>query len=102
MRRKAMEQEPTLRIRFRVPDLHCYGCVHTIGAVLTLFPGVWEVAGNVKEKVLVVEYTPGLTGPEALIAQMREMGFRVTEVLMDHGDGAGPPAKPPPERPPSP
>lgn len=76
-----MESSPHHKLVLKVFSLHCQGCIQTIGAVLTRFPGVYEVGGDWKTKTLVIGYVPHEVDTEAVLQQLKELGYQADGVI---------------------
>ncbi|MGQ0548258.1 MAG: cation transporter [Armatimonadota bacterium] len=61
----------------RVPDIHCEGCLHSIGHTLGGLPGVQDVEGDAKQKIIQVEYHPEIVSLAAITHALAEAGFPV-------------------------
>lgn len=61
----------------RVPDIHCEGCLRSIGNTLTDLPGVEAVGGDAKQKTIQVEYHPEIVSLAAITQALSQAGFPV-------------------------
>lgn len=62
---------------FCVPSIHCQGCVDTIGAGLSLTPGIAEVSGDAQAKTVRVTYDPEELTPDMIPEAIRRLGHNV-------------------------
>ena len=65
----------TADIAFRVPGLHCRGCVETIRANLLTETGVEEVIGDADARKVAVRYRPDAVTEDRLRGMLREIGY---------------------------
>ncbi|MFQ5954220.1 MAG: cation transporter, partial [Kiloniellales bacterium] len=62
-------------IKFRVPGIHCPGCVETIQAHLLTEDGVEEVVGDANARQVTVWYRPDAVTVDRLRGMLREIGY---------------------------
>ncbi len=60
---------------FRVPNISCAHCVHTIERELGELPGVVSVRANVADKLVTVEWNDTLVRWEDIRALLQEINY---------------------------
>ncbi len=73
--------------KFRVPMIHCSGCVANIAAGVERLPGVAHVEGDAQAKTITVAYDASTVGVARLRQAIAERGFAV------EGELNGPPER---------
>lgn len=56
-------------------SMDCISCKAKIENDLAYVPGVIEVVGDVKSKIVTVIYKPSKTNPEALVERIKKLGY---------------------------
>lgn len=56
-------------------SMDCISCKAKIENDLAFVPGVVEVVGDVKAKIVTVTYKPSKTNPEALVERIKKLGY---------------------------
>jgi Cu2+-exporting ATPase len=69
--------------------MHCAGCLARIEGGLRAAPGVAEARANLSTRRVRLRFDPALTGPEALLDRLAELGYRAApfdpHLLAGHG-----------------
>lgn len=63
------------QVTFRIPAIHCAGCVSSIRLAVRRAKGVATVEGNDRLKTVTIAYDPGLTSPADLQKTLSKIGF---------------------------
>jgi P-type Cu+ transporter len=74
------EAGPVDVISFKVPSIHCEGCVQVIRDAFARFPQVAKTVGEAKEKRIFVTVKKGSLTPEQLRGEISRLGHVVEEV----------------------
>ena len=59
-----------------VRGMHCSSCALLIDDTLEELPGVASASTNLRRESTTVEYDPGCTTPEAIVAEIIELGYK--------------------------
>lgn len=63
----------------KIQGMHCQGCAHTIGALLSGEPGVHETEVSFEEREARIRFDPRAITEDELVASIRRAGFTVAE-----------------------
>jgi len=58
-----------------VRGMHCSSCAILIDETLEEIPGVASASTNLRQECTTVEYDPSRTTPDALVAEIIELGY---------------------------
>jgi len=58
-----------------VRGMHCSSCALLIDDTLEELPGVASASTNLRRESTTVEYDPGSTTPEAIVAEIIDLGY---------------------------
>ena len=70
-------EEIVASVVLEIPALHCDGCLASVAAVLSVFPGVIEVEGHLADKRVDVRYDLSSITPDAMAKQLAMAGYPV-------------------------
>ena len=65
------------RIRARIAGLHCSLCTGTIEKAVGRMDGVAAVAVSLTHEQALVDYDPGVVGPEQILGTLRDIGYEL-------------------------
>jgi copper chaperone CopZ len=68
------------KAELKIDGMSCEGCVRSIEMKLSKVPGVSYAHVNLGAGVACAEYDDSLTGPDQLIAAVKQIGFEATRV----------------------
>jgi copper chaperone CopZ len=63
------------QVTFRIPAIHCAGCVGSIRLAMRRAKGVLKVEGDDKNRMVTIAYDPQLVSPERLHKTLDGIGF---------------------------
>lgn len=64
-----------MRVRFRVPDMHCPACVVRLESLEDRLPGIREIQASYHQQRLDVEFDEQRLRMETLIAEAQKLGY---------------------------
>lgn len=62
---------------FKVPTIHCEGCVESIGSKVTRLPGVQVFSGNPQGKTVMVQFDEAAVDEDRIREAIRQAGHQV-------------------------
>ncbi|GAA3732497.1 heavy metal translocating P-type ATPase [Spinactinospora alkalitolerans] len=65
------------RIRARIAGLHCSLCTGTIEKALGRMDGVGQVSVSLTHEQALIDYDPGVVGPEKILGTLRDVGYEL-------------------------
>ena len=69
--------------KLKVNGITCFGCVQAVQSALEQVPGVTHAEVSLDTSEALVEYDPGQTDPEALVAAVTDSGFEAAPKAPD-------------------